>query len=361
MPYFNYTQQQNPLNQYYQSQVKPLSQKIQGAGTLGSHMSNLMGGMRTASDDYVKRAAGAGIQRGGMNVAGGSPLASQLALQATKGLASNYGTTYGQAAQYANQDRASTQNLLSQMMSGITSSGGYGWGGGGYGGNSQQGRNGGYSSDELQQRARDQEYADQLARRARGDSLNAWQRGRQAENQADADASRQRQWSAEDRSQSQQDANTQRYQQGVQWDQSQDQYRQNQKVQDAAYDANYAAQQRAKLAQTSGPQFNPNGQQSKLGLGAASSAAIDPNRAMNQEQSSYQQLLQRQQMQQQLAEQAEKLKQTQMQTKLGGLNVSGEEFKQNEWLKQYLSNRNAGGSNPRLGQAIRSAIKWGQG
>ena len=61
-----------------------------------------------------------------MNVKGGSPLQSSLALQATKGLASQYSTNYGQAANYANVDRSSSQQLLSQVMNGINSSGGYG-------------------------------------------------------------------------------------------------------------------------------------------------------------------------------------------------------------------------------------------
>ena len=107
-------------NQLYRQRIPGIIDRLEGSNqsAVNRHMGNLMGGQKTLLDDYVKRAAAAGIRRGGMNVAGGSPLESNLVLQATRGLASQYGSNYNQAVNYANADRASNQQLLGQLLSG---------------------------------------------------------------------------------------------------------------------------------------------------------------------------------------------------------------------------------------------------
>jgi hypothetical protein len=84
------------------------------------YMANVLGGQRNSLDDYVRRAAGAGIRRGGMNVAGGPALDSTLHQEATRTLASGYGDRFRDAmahgrevrnAEYA-QQAESTKNLM---------------------------------------------------------------------------------------------------------------------------------------------------------------------------------------------------------------------------------------------------------
>jgi hypothetical protein len=123
-PFPAYSQNQQALGNKYQQNVWNLTRQLQGGNQpqINQHLSNLMGGQRQSLQDYVRQAAGAGIQRGGMNVAGGGSLGSQLAMQATRGLAGQYGQNYNQATAAANQDRASLQALLGQMQSGAQSS-----------------------------------------------------------------------------------------------------------------------------------------------------------------------------------------------------------------------------------------------
>ena len=64
------------------------------------YMENALGGERNALDDYVRRSAGVGIKRGGMNVVGGPGLDSSLHQQAMKSLASGYSDRFSRAMDY---------------------------------------------------------------------------------------------------------------------------------------------------------------------------------------------------------------------------------------------------------------------
>lgn len=64
------------------------------------YMSHIMGGQRKSLDDYVARAAGAGIKRGGLNVVGGPSLESALHQMAMKSLASGYEDRFSEAMNY---------------------------------------------------------------------------------------------------------------------------------------------------------------------------------------------------------------------------------------------------------------------
>jgi hypothetical protein len=64
------------------------------------YMSNVLGGQRNQLDDYVRRTAGAGVKRGGMNVAGGPAMDSALHQNAMKTLASGYSDRFREAMDY---------------------------------------------------------------------------------------------------------------------------------------------------------------------------------------------------------------------------------------------------------------------
>lgn len=87
------------------------------------YMANVLGGQRNGLDDYVRRAAGAGIRRGGMNVAGGPALDSALHHEAMRNLASGHADRFRDAmahgqsvrsAEYA-QQADSAKTLLSLL------------------------------------------------------------------------------------------------------------------------------------------------------------------------------------------------------------------------------------------------------
>ncbi|MBI5569307.1 MAG: hypothetical protein HY914_05115 [Desulfomonile tiedjei] len=71
-----------------------------GDREVGDYMENALAGQRNTLDDYVRRAAGAGIRRGGMNVVGGPGLDSSLHQQAMKSLASGYSDRFSRAMDY---------------------------------------------------------------------------------------------------------------------------------------------------------------------------------------------------------------------------------------------------------------------
>lgn len=64
------------------------------------YLANALSGQRNTLDDYVRRAAGASIKRGGMNVLGGPDLDSTLHHDAMKTLAAGYGQRLGEAMNY---------------------------------------------------------------------------------------------------------------------------------------------------------------------------------------------------------------------------------------------------------------------
>ena len=78
-------------------------------------MNNLMSGERQQAQDLVSRMAGAGIQRGGMGVAGGIPLDAAGQLNAVKGLTSQYGQNFQNSMGYANTAaNFNRQNVMDQ-------------------------------------------------------------------------------------------------------------------------------------------------------------------------------------------------------------------------------------------------------
>jgi hypothetical protein len=111
----------------YQTYVaRPNDQAVQ------DYMSHVMGGQRNQLDEYVRRAAGAGIQRSGMNVRGGPALSSSLHHSAMQNLAGGYSDRFRQAMdynkylkgqlynQYQNQ-QANLQNMLNTQHRYLTS------------------------------------------------------------------------------------------------------------------------------------------------------------------------------------------------------------------------------------------------
>jgi len=64
------------------------------------YMAHVLAGQRNTLDDYVKRTAGAGIRRGGMNVVGGPPLEPSLSHQALSNLARGYSDRFRNAMDY---------------------------------------------------------------------------------------------------------------------------------------------------------------------------------------------------------------------------------------------------------------------
>jgi len=64
------------------------------------YMSHVLGGQRNQLDDYVRRAAGAGIKRSGLNVRGGPALDSSLHHMAMSNLARGYGDRFREGMNY---------------------------------------------------------------------------------------------------------------------------------------------------------------------------------------------------------------------------------------------------------------------
>lgn len=64
------------------------------------YMSHVLGGQQAQLGEYVRRAAGAGIKRGGMNVVGGPALDSALHHTAMKTLAGGYADRFREAMNY---------------------------------------------------------------------------------------------------------------------------------------------------------------------------------------------------------------------------------------------------------------------
>ncbi len=80
------------------------------------YMDNVLGGQRNTLDDYVRRAAGASIRRGGRNTAGSLPLDSALYQQAIEGLAKGYGDRFRDAMNYNRYVKGTESSQLSDNM-----------------------------------------------------------------------------------------------------------------------------------------------------------------------------------------------------------------------------------------------------
>jgi hypothetical protein len=375
------------LNRRYQSKIPTLIDRLHGSnqGAIDRHMSSLMGGQKSLLDDYVKRAAGAGVQRGGMNVVGGAPLQSRLALEATRGLAGQYAQNYSQATQNANQDRASDQQLLSQLMNASTDSGGYGSGSWGTGRSTGAAQNRGLSGEERRARATNQEYADRIARRAMNDASHDWRMNRANEKRTLMQQRQQQNWQAQDRRQQIADAKTQRHRDDLAWEQGQQdraQQLKDQKVtRDAAYrDRQYALSQQ-NVAQNQAARQGMLDQQTHRNptrlpgtntmAPSMATKTSNPETSEGRELSEFQQNYQKQQMLNELERQAQQTRQSKLQTQSQALQLSGERYKQNAWMRAqnpYVQSMNAflglgglgygGMNNARLGQARIAADVW---
>ncbi len=97
-----------------------------------SYMEHVLGGQRNELDDYVRRAAGAGIQRSGMNVRGGPAFDSSLHHSAMQTLARGYSDRFREAMDYNKYTKSqlyseqlekqrSLQNLLNMQREYLTS------------------------------------------------------------------------------------------------------------------------------------------------------------------------------------------------------------------------------------------------
>jgi hypothetical protein len=80
------------------------------------YMSNVLGGQRNTLDDYVRRAAGASIRRGGKNAAGSVPLDSALYQQAIESLAKGYGDRFRDATDYNKYVKGKESSEFSDNM-----------------------------------------------------------------------------------------------------------------------------------------------------------------------------------------------------------------------------------------------------
>jgi hypothetical protein len=80
------------------------------------YMSNVLGGQRNTLDDYVRRAAGASIRRGGRNTAGSPPLDSALYQQAIESLAKGYGDRFRDAMNYNKYVKGTESSQFSENM-----------------------------------------------------------------------------------------------------------------------------------------------------------------------------------------------------------------------------------------------------
>jgi hypothetical protein len=80
------------------------------------YMSNVLGGQRNTLDDYVRRAAGASIRRGGRNAVGSPPLDSALYQQAIESLAKGYGDRFRDAMDYNKYVKGTESSQFSDNM-----------------------------------------------------------------------------------------------------------------------------------------------------------------------------------------------------------------------------------------------------
>lgn len=80
------------------------------------YMGNVMAGQRNTLDDYVRRAAGASIRRGGQGTAGGPPLDSALYQQAIESLAKGYGDRFRDAMNYNKYVKGTESSEFSDNM-----------------------------------------------------------------------------------------------------------------------------------------------------------------------------------------------------------------------------------------------------
>ena len=96
------------------------------------YMAHVLGGQRNALDEYVRRAAGAGIKRSGLNVRGGPALDSALHQAAMRNLTGGYSDRFREAMGFAKQLRGESyskyrdsmvdlQNLLASQHSYLSS------------------------------------------------------------------------------------------------------------------------------------------------------------------------------------------------------------------------------------------------
>ena len=83
------------------------------------YMANALAGQRNTLDDYVRRTAGAGIKRGGMNVVGGPPLESSLSHQAMSSLARGYSDRFRDAMDYNKYAKDTQYKQYSDKMSNL--------------------------------------------------------------------------------------------------------------------------------------------------------------------------------------------------------------------------------------------------
>lgn len=90
---------------------------------IAGHMANLRGGTQNLLDDYVKRTANAGVasSRGGMGVAGGTPLDAQLRQQQMGTLAKGYGDNYSKAMDWTFQADSLNNSRNSSLASALSS------------------------------------------------------------------------------------------------------------------------------------------------------------------------------------------------------------------------------------------------
>ncbi|MFC1834688.1 hypothetical protein ACFL2Q_08135 [Thermodesulfobacteriota bacterium] len=92
-----------------------------GDAAVKDYMSHVMGGQRNQLDEYVRRAAGAGISRSGLNVRGGPAMSSSLHHSAMKNLAAGYAGRFSEAMNYNKYLKATQQSLYQSQMSQLQS------------------------------------------------------------------------------------------------------------------------------------------------------------------------------------------------------------------------------------------------
>ncbi len=80
------------------------------------YMEQILGGQRSMLDDYVRRAAGAGITRGGLNVRGGPALDSALHQTAMGTLAKGYADRFREAMNYNKYVRGTLYDQYSDSI-----------------------------------------------------------------------------------------------------------------------------------------------------------------------------------------------------------------------------------------------------
>lgn len=349
------------LNQLYQQQIPDAIRRVQSSAgnDVNRYMGSLMGGQKSLLDDYVKRAAGAGIRRGGMNVAGASPLEGSLALAATRGLASQYATNYNQAVNYANADLSRNQQLLSQLMSGVNASGGYDPAET----SSQQlnRQNGRLSGPALQARVGKEAAYDRRTARIQAEQDRKW-------------VLEQRNWLKQDRVQQLRDKATARMRDEA----SQQQARLDQAERfknQSLYGGKRDLLPHLVLGsrqQTGGTTAVDQSGRPKSGTTTAlPNQLTQPQAPKDKKQAEFQAQYQKQQMLNQLEREKQQIRLNRLQTESQELQLSGDRYKQDAWMRAqnpYLQSINAflglgglgygGMNNARMGQARTAADVW---